>query len=60
MAGPAPVDLRLEKKISRVTRGETPIDVRPGDILEPELPKPVKHLKEFRKTWVISSSMAPR
>ena len=43
---PAPVDPEIRKKILKgYERGETPIDVRPGDILEPELPKARETLK---------------
>ena len=43
---PAPVDSKIQKKaLKGYERGEIPIDVRPGDILEPELPKARKALK---------------
>ena len=43
---PAPVDPEIRKKILKgYDRGEIPIDVRPGDILEPELPKARETLK---------------
>ena len=43
---PVPVDPEIRKKILRgYERGEIPIDVRPGDILEPELPKARETLK---------------
>jgi pyruvate carboxylase subunit B len=43
---PAPVDPKIQKKaLKGYERGEIPIDVRPGDILEPELPKARKALK---------------
>jgi pyruvate carboxylase subunit B len=43
---PAPVDPEIQKKaLKGYERGDTPIDVRPGDILEPELPKAREALK---------------
>jgi len=43
---PAPVDPEIQKKaLKGYERGEIPIDVRPGDILEPELPKARDALK---------------
>ena len=37
---PAPVDEEVRKRaLKGYERGETPIDARPGDVLEPELPK---------------------
>ena len=43
---PAPVDPEIRKKILKgYERGEIPIDVRPGDILKPELPKARETLK---------------
>jgi len=45
---PAPVDPEIRKKaLKGYERGEIPIDVRPGDILEPELPKARKALKKI-------------
>ena len=42
----APVDEEIRKKaLKGYERGETPIDVRPGDVLEPELPKAREALK---------------
>lgn len=43
---PAPVDPEIQKKaLKGYERGEIPIDARPGDILEPELPKARDALK---------------
>ena len=43
---PAPVNEEIRKKaLKGYERGETPIDTRPGDILEPELPKAKEALK---------------
>jgi pyruvate carboxylase subunit B len=43
---PAPVDPEIRKKaLKGYKRGDIPIDVRPGDILEPELPKAREALK---------------
>lgn len=43
---PAPVDPEIQRKaLKDYERGETPIHVRPGDILEPELPKAREALK---------------
>lgn len=43
---PAAVDQEVQKKaLKGYERGEIPIDVRPGDILEPELPKASEALK---------------
>ena len=43
---PAAVDKEIQKKaLKGYERGEIPIDVRPGDILEPELPKASEALK---------------
>ena len=43
---PAPVDEEIRKKaLKGYDKGETPIDVRPGDTLEPELPKAREALK---------------
>lgn len=43
---PAPVNEEIRKKaLKGYERGETPIDIRPGDILEPELPKAKEALK---------------
>lgn len=43
---PAPVDPEIRKKaLKGYERGNIPIDVRPGDILEPELPKAREALK---------------
>jgi pyruvate carboxylase subunit B len=43
---PAPVDPEIQKKaLKGYERGDIPIDVRPGDILEPELPKAREALK---------------
>ncbi len=45
---PAPVNPEIQKKVLKgYERGEIPIDVRPGDILEPELPKARKALKKI-------------
>ncbi|MGD9577445.1 MAG: pyruvate carboxylase subunit B [Syntrophorhabdus sp.] len=45
---PAPVDPEIQKKaLKGYERGEIPIDIRPGDILEPELPKARKALKKI-------------
>jgi pyruvate carboxylase subunit B len=45
---PAPVNHEIQKKVLKgYERGEIPIDVRPGDILEPELPKARKALKKI-------------
>ncbi len=42
----APVNEEIRKKaLKGYERGETPIDVRPGDVLEPELPKAREALK---------------
>ncbi|MGA3174610.1 MAG: pyruvate carboxylase subunit B [Syntrophorhabdales bacterium] len=42
----APVDGEIRKKaLKGYPRGETPIDARPGDVIEPELPKAVEALK---------------
>jgi pyruvate carboxylase subunit B len=44
----APVDEEIRKKALRgYSRGDTPIDVRPADILEPELPKAREELKNI-------------
>jgi pyruvate carboxylase subunit B len=43
---PAPVDAEIrEKALKGYERGDIPVDVRPGDILEPELPKAREALK---------------
>jgi pyruvate carboxylase subunit B len=43
---PAPVDEEIRKKaLKGYEKGETPIDVRPGDTLGPELPKAREALK---------------
>jgi pyruvate carboxylase subunit B len=43
---PAPVNEEIRKKaLKGYEKGENPIDVRPGDILEPELPKAKEVLK---------------
>jgi pyruvate carboxylase subunit B len=43
---PAPVDEEIRKKaLKGYEKGEVPIDVRPGDTLEPELPKAREALK---------------
>ncbi len=43
---PAPVNEEIRRKaLKGYDKGETPIDVRPGDILEPELPKAREALK---------------
>ena len=43
---PAPVDPEIRKKaLKGYERGDIPIDVRPGDILEPELPNAREALK---------------
>jgi pyruvate carboxylase subunit B len=43
---PAPVNEEIRKKaLKGYEKGDTPIDVRPGDILEPELPKAKEALK---------------
>ena len=43
---PAPVDPEIRKKaLKGYERGDIPIDVRPGDILEPELPRAREALK---------------
>lgn len=45
---PAPVDPEIQKKVLKgYERGEIPINVRPGDILEPELPNARKALKKI-------------
>ena len=42
----APVNEEIRKKaLKGYERGETPIDVRPGDVLDPELPKAREALK---------------
>jgi pyruvate carboxylase subunit B len=42
----APVDKEIQKKaLKGYERGEAPIDVRPGDVLDPELPKAREVLK---------------
>jgi pyruvate carboxylase subunit B len=42
----APVDEEIRKKaLKGYPRGETPIDARPGDVIEPELPKAAEALK---------------
>jgi pyruvate carboxylase subunit B len=42
---PAKYQRSKAKVLKNYERGETPIDVRPGDILEPELPKAREALK---------------
>jgi pyruvate carboxylase subunit B len=43
---PAPVNEEIRKKaLKGYERGETPIESRPGDILEPEMPKAKEALK---------------
>lgn len=43
---PAPVDEEIRKKaLKGYEKGETPIEVRPADTLEPELPKAREALK---------------
>ena len=45
---PAPVDEEVRKKaLKGYKRGETPIDVRPGDVLAPELPAAREALKDI-------------
>jgi pyruvate carboxylase subunit B len=45
---PVPVNEEIRKKaLKGYDKGETPIDVRPGDILEPELPKAREALKDI-------------
>jgi pyruvate carboxylase subunit B len=47
---PAPVDPEIRKKaLKGYERGDIPIDVRPGDILEPELPRAREALKGITK-----------
>jgi pyruvate carboxylase subunit B len=43
-----PVDEEIRRKVlKRYERGETPIDVRPGDILEPGLPEATRAVKDL-------------
>jgi pyruvate carboxylase subunit B len=43
---PAPVDEEVRKKaLKGYPKGDSPIDVRPGDVIEPELPKAREALK---------------
>ncbi|MCF7857940.1 MAG: pyruvate carboxylase subunit B [Candidatus Cloacimonetes bacterium] len=45
-----PIDKKVQKKaLKNYPRGETPIKGRPGDILEPELPKVKKDFKDLAK-----------
>lgn len=47
---PVPVDKEVQKKaIANHARGDTPITVRPADILEPELPKAEEDVKDLAK-----------
>jgi len=45
-----PIDEKVQKKaLKGYPRGETPITARPGDLLEPELPKIKKEFKDLAK-----------
>ncbi len=45
---PAPVDEEVRKKaLKGYPKGDSPIDVRPGDVIEPELPKAREVLKDI-------------
>ena len=45
-----PIDKEVQKKaLKGYPRGETPITARPGDLLEPELPKVKKEFKDLAK-----------
>ena len=45
-----PIDKEIQKKaLKGYPRGETPITTRPGDLLEPELPKVKKEFKDLAK-----------